>query len=998
MKQYVTIIAIMISNLLMSINSQNIENNTSIVGIDGVSFSGLSPQHLKFNVLRDRGAELEDFDIYSGLVPLNQQNYCTRDIFANLLRSVKSMSASTSWTAESILLEQDNLGGTSKASIAVLFYQYLYIKENALRDKLIKFENGVVSDNEINGVWQDPYATGYVLAFAPQDTVFENSVTFSFPKWIQNYGASKYEFDPGDGGGYRTVKSGSTLSVNYSNDGVHELKFRATASSGTHIAHSKIRTYTPNSSGLSRSGNSYSDIFTYENVSVQYEGSLIEGCLSRSKSGVGKQPFIYVEGFDIDILGNIGQLNNQHGYGIQGPMSLIKSEIDPQIITNFDFYYLDFKDGTCSNKAKAALLKKVITKINDSKTTNISNIIFGSSMGGLTARYCLTNMEKEGLSHQTSIMVCQDTPNLGANVPLGVLYTIQELIRIYNRNAGNNKNINDGLGYLQRIIHSEGAKELLYNYVNPSGVLDNSVHEAFLAEITELGYPKGDDGTMRCIAICNGNDYISSVSRPLLSVSGEASTTVLSDVLLPHLSSLFGFSIGLIFNNLKAAISSFMIGSTKLKASASIYPLGASQPLCDIRLTYIKKMLWLVDIPSTLYSFTKKQPNGVIPYDIVRGSYFDVKDYVEQFNTVQLDKEFLHLIKLNANVEIVDQVLFIPTASALDIGAGKQNLTHADYNNVITMGTRPLAPKHTPYHDFYIPSYSEKHIQFNPQSRKWLEEQLGTFVVGNPIGQSGNVYSLANNKHNQPIIWSTSDESIAKISQDGVLTAFKHGYIDVIATFPNGQSYPKHIMVGFPGYYLESVPQSNGYIISPRTNDGSNYNHFIKYITFQYSVVGSGSEPATWENSANGSHFIPSSERGEKKKVFVRACYINNDELITGNPVYIEICTATPYIIEPNYIKYFQGTFQNTITVKKNPYYTDEFLDDYKIYNVRNAGSATISRLNGVTSIVLSAEHIFPTSMRNNMANAGVTSITQSFELIGNRGNTIQTFNVSAIK
>lgn len=1003
MRKTLAIVIQLIIALSFQIAAQNIEDNQEVVGLQDISFEGLSPQHLKFNVLRDRGAELEDFDVYTGLTTLNDNNYCTRDVFANLLRSVKSMSASTSWNAESILLEQDNLGSTSKAVISVLFYQYLYIKENALRDNLIKFENGVVSDNEINGVWQDPYDTGYVLAFAPQDTVFENSVTFSFPKWILNYGASKYEFDPGDGAGYRTVKSGSTLSVNYTNDGVHELKLRAVASSGTHVAHAKIRTYTPNSSGLGRS-NSYSSIFTSEYVSTNYNGSVVEGILSRSKSGHGKQPFIYVEGFDIDLFGNKSLEENPGGYGIQGPMTLIDGGIDPLLVTNYDFYYLDFKDGTCSNKAKAALLEKVITQINDSKTKEITNIIFGSSMGGLTARYCLANMERRGEKHQTSILLCQDTPNQGANVPLGALYAIHELIKIYNRYAGNNSEINDGIGYLQRIIHSTAAKEILYNYVTPQGTLNNTVHDSFMAELQELGYPKGDNGTLRCLAISNGNDFISLADHPLLSFDAKFSITAFSNVFYPILSPIFGTAVGIIFKNLKAALSSLLIGGSKLTLTTSLYASGATHPLFDFRLTYVKKLLWLVNVKTTLYHTSKPQLSNSIHYDLSRGSYYSLKNFIASFDTYEVSGPrgfFGTFIKYGGNLTVVDKILFIPTVSALDLGEGKASLTNSDYQQVITMDSRPSKPKHSPFHAYYIPKQSEAHIHLSAEARKWIEGQLNTFVDGNPVAKNGDKYMLNNNVNNLAVTWSTSDESVATINQNGILTAKKHGYIDVLATLSNGQVYRKNIMVGLPSYTIRVNPQSNYHVLSPviSSTEPSDYKRFSDFVDFEVAIK-SVNNNLTWEECLQKSYtvFIDDSNSNKTQTVYFRPTYKSNDFKYTGEPIYTTVCTLSPYVLEPNYIKYKDGVFLNTVTVKKNPNYTGSFPEVYKIYHIRNAGSSSITGLRGTTSIVLSASHIFPTSMRESMSNSGVTSISQSFELLGQTGNTIQTFNVSAIK
>ena len=66
--------------------------------------------------------------------------------------------------------------------MGIVLYQYSYIKEDALTNNLIRYENEQVFDNVINGVWQNPYATGYTLGFSVQDsTLYGSTITYSFP-------------------------------------------------------------------------------------------------------------------------------------------------------------------------------------------------------------------------------------------------------------------------------------------------------------------------------------------------------------------------------------------------------------------------------------------------------------------------------------------------------------------------------------------------------------------------------------------------------------------------------------------------------------------------------------------------------------------------------------------------------------------------------------------------------------------------------------------------
>lgn len=987
---------------IFSIHAESfIEDNPNITGIPEVSYENLMGQYLKFNCLRDRGAELVDFDILNGKVALTDANLCNLDIHVDAIRSIRSMLPAQqvkNWNAETVLSTQAELGNENNAIVSILLYQYLYIKENALTDNLIRYEDGKVYDNFIDGIHQDPYDLSYILTFAPQDSIFSNNLTFSFPSstYKSNYGGT-FSFDAGDGTGYRTFKVGDKISINYTS-GEHELKLRVKNGSSELVAHCKIKTLDFDNNTLSRAGTSYAGMFTSETFTTTYNNKTIAAKVSRVRGNQGLQPFIYVEGFDLPIFGNLGKIDNPEGYGTQGPMTLLlNGNVDRDIFETYDFYYVDFIDGTASNKAKAAILEQVISKINNQKTTTSQNIIFGSSLGGIVARYCLSNMEKRGTKHQTAILVCQDTPNLGANVPLGALYAANELLRLYNRYSSSlsNKVINDNIGLIKQIIDSDAAKETLYNYITPDGVLDNSVHEQFMTELRELGYPHGDDGMLRCIAICNGNEQISLPNEPFVHVDANLSAKLFLDGVLNTFSSVLGIGLYLVTHDIYKSLLSMLPGSSKLTFNGDIYPTGSNRPICQLSIKYIKKVLWLAKVSSTLYNYSKKAPSGSINYDIVNGSYYDLS--LDPLNSeFSISSSIPLLLSWGANYKIANRFLFIPTASALDIGAGLTNLTQTDYTSAYSMAQRPLKPKHSPYHAFYISEKSEKHIHFSSAMNQWLKSQFSTFVEGNKIGTTGTRYYLRNNSKNRPITWSVSDESIATIDNNGVLTMKKHGFVTVIATLDTGESYPKHIMTGLPEYYIVESHQSNYTLLIPTiVNRTPAYADFDANITFE---IGSGS-PIEWKEMDGRTHYIPLTDRGQQITYYIRPVYIDNDSKIYGTPCFITINTALPYVIEPLYIFYNSRVFKNTVTLKVNPYYRGDVPDDLKIYFIELKGSSLITGLQGVTTLTLSESNIFPQSMIDSfMNNYSITSMTESFTIRGKKGNTIQTIRVSVVK
>lgn len=135
-------------------------------------FQHLDKSKIPHGLLRDYAFELADLDIYNGK-ELNDSNYVDRVAFENLLRTVRSSSVGAKpFNAEEVLATQHSLSGRGKGIIGVVLYQYSYIREDALSSHLIRYENEQVFDNEVNGVWQNPYSIGYTLGFSARTPFF----------------------------------------------------------------------------------------------------------------------------------------------------------------------------------------------------------------------------------------------------------------------------------------------------------------------------------------------------------------------------------------------------------------------------------------------------------------------------------------------------------------------------------------------------------------------------------------------------------------------------------------------------------------------------------------------------------------------------------------------------------------------------------------------------------------------------------------------------------
>lgn len=951
-------------------------------------FSELAPQYLAHNCLRDRGIEYVDIDYFSGHYALNDSNYCQPDLFGSMLLTLKTMNPGSSWNVDNILSFQKSNNSLYNCIIGSVVYQYYYIVENALSDGLIRYENNKVYNKyDSNGKFINPYATDYILGFFPSDTVFDSNVTFQFPAscWVNNYGGT-IQFDAGDGRGFRTISQNSSVSVNYSSSGIYTLKFKLTGGGQTLESHARIRV---NETGGSRSGNT-DDFY----VTASYNGTTVEGEV-QCYSNPGKTPLIFIEGFDVDFGYN--RVGNQLlGYGLLNLHTLGKN--NP--LFDYDVYYLDLKDPTLAIEANAALLEAAIIEINSKTGALIENIVFGSSMGGLIARYALRDMELRGEKHNCSTLICQDTPNLGANVPIGAMYALHSLEEICSKYLSKlpikGVNLNSVLG----IARSKAAKQMMFNYVDENGIIDNSEHDQFFTKLRNMGYPTGDYGQLRLLAISNGNTAIMDADEPFIDKSFDLSLSELSEALAFTFRSIFGLGMAYLTEDVAASLLSVLPGKNSVRCGIYIYPTGSSSPECHIKLTYKKKFLWIQDITRTFYEYKKYYPSTLPNYDLAKCSYYKLDLDIDKFiSNLDLPKAFVKL-KNGKGPQIRSYIPFIPTVSALDIGEGKSTITNEDLQRDYQTDVRPSAPKHTPFHDFYITKPSEMHTSFNEGMNEWLEKSLKPDIDGDTIAFTGSKYTVRNQPVAGSITWSSLNQDIATIDNNGVVTVKKHGYFRLKAVLPNGLEIYRTFMAEFPQFVIRSSYQSTSYNVRLEVlgENDSIYDTFAEHIAIE--TAKSNGTPVSWSSIPRyETQYFPISERGETFSVYYRAKYVGKDNIVHYSPLYsTTICTSLPYVIEPNYFKVSGTSILNTISLKSNPNYRNSIPEDLKIYHVLSEGSQPITGLNGITSLTLKAENLFTETQVYNAKFNYTGPISVTFQVRNNKGDLIQQFNVSMIK
>jgi len=247
------------------------------------------------------------------------------------------------------------------------------------------------------------------------------------------------------------------------------------------------------------------------------------GNTSNSQSPVYKNPIIFVDGIDFG--------DKRKGQVIYGKYLSYLPEIGAPSSVNLgsnlrndgkDILILNFPDGTIQENVAAGkanqgidggsdyiernamVLVKLIQQVNQNLQPGSSKItIIGPSMGGLIAKYALAYMEKNAAStgnHNCGLFISQDSPHMGANIPIGLQQLLKNLAGI---------NIQDAEIFWDN-LNTPAACELLIDHENRSELnVAHEIRNSYLQNTISNSLP-GSFGwpihpELRKVALSNGN-------------------------------------------------------------------------------------------------------------------------------------------------------------------------------------------------------------------------------------------------------------------------------------------------------------------------------------------------------------------------------------------------------------------------------------------------------------------------------------------------------------
>lgn len=703
-------------------------------------FKNIDVDKVTSGYLKDFGIRFADLEKADG--KLTADNYVSNKEWRFFYKSLFTMKVGLKaiemkkLTEVSSLLDASIFNNDADVIMAVLHYEYQQYKTDAYANGDVK----VINEQIYDVAGRDPYETNTVFAAVPHIHRLEgDTFTFRVPSDlvfnnIENPLASvSMNFDNGQGS--IAIDIDSNVLVSYQSGGIKKIITEFNYEDGTSVlSHSQIEV-------------NYIDPtvpLDYDAAALLSSALPVQGAVYEGESATGFvtielapghsniiKPLIVVEGFDPDNRFNYANLITSLRAGGLGV------DLDPnpttftslnQAIENegFDLIFIDFANSTDYIQRNALMVEEVIRRVNALKVGDEKNVVLGMSMGGLVARYALRHMEQEGETHETGLYISHDSPHQGANVPLSLQALVRHLageqvaIPVFfglfdigidlDRITDAAEDLEDGLELLQ----SPAAQQMLIYQIDGTGgeinhVGDNTLHNSFLAEYQEMGYPQQDN--IRNIAIANGTDC----GTPL---DFEPYDQIINgEVSFANLSSLnFLLAIGhSILINPGRAVTALLSTSTDVRGVMECRALPDQEFKRIYRGEVIirKKVLGFIEVNEPLMEtgiFHSTQE--MLALDNANGGIYDVSTFAsipDNFEPLVLQERFN----------------FVPAYSSLDVGQGNVNITPNDLIAKYDATMPPSAPRDIPFDNFFTnPIRSESHIQFTLNNGNWLLEEL----------------------------------------------------------------------------------------------------------------------------------------------------------------------------------------------------------------------------------------------------------------------------------
>lgn len=639
--------------------------------------------------------------------------------------------------------------------IAVQCVRYAQLRPDAETAGLVRLENEQLFD--VAGRTESPYQTQTLFAAAPERAYSAtNTVSLVLPSslyWAS--GASDFPtllLDFGDGQGYRYTAWDQPLSTTYATGGTKRIKVKFVYSPGRYsnffenreswfdlevLTPSAPVSYGPTPAALTYTyGGGPPDIIIAPTVSGAFRADYTDhlGATISIRYGDGhtqvRKPFIVVEGYNTariapHLVGRNNQNNTIEDF-------LENTRVDPAPFNyndalhaaGYDLIYIDFREGTDDIRRNAALFEEVVRMVNNMKAQAGStepNVVMGQSMGGLVARYGLARLVRSGYNPQTRLLVLHDSPQRGANNPMGLQALTRQAdfpvaILPGNYSAGGfirTSDLSDKLKEALAILNAPATRQLALKTV--TGINDEYEDNTFIdgpyQQVVDFADVGGTPAIFPTIvATSNG----SQCGRPQNTPAYQELTRNNRDYILGPLSYL-----------LRAGIQS--------RAIANALPAyGTRRTIASLTMWFTIRVLW-ARLDVTLLNRDYTSPANTLPYETLPGGTTNLSE--QQDLAGNYSRNFIGFWRFASNTSLYNgDICFVPSYSALDVPTVNTTTAFAKYINNAT--DNPSPPRVARYIAQETVNgsgnpFNTTHIRFTTRNSEWIFNEMQRPFNGN---------------------------------------------------------------------------------------------------------------------------------------------------------------------------------------------------------------------------------------------------------------------------
>lgn len=452
------------------------------------ALEGIPVDRIPTGILADRSLEMVSMRPFDGSESAPPADLAAWTQIYHQAREARTDAAAWVASADLIAAARETSRRTGAIPLGVLDLRYDRLRADALARGVLVVDGDRLAPAP-GAVAADLFDEDALVAIAPliAATYRGESVRFRLDRaFMRSSGVAPVRsivVDCGDGSGERSIEPGGEIVARYETTGEKRMRFRLERADGSRsfagavLRVEALRTPTP-------------DMVLPITAAIPFQG--VQGTgeayvwLGQGHTQI-REAAIVIEGFDFD-----------NTMGMDALYALLNREnlLENLRAAGFDAVVLNFTNAVDYIQRNAFVAVELIQQVQTMVGPDRSIVVAGASMGGLVGRYALSYMETMGIPHRARTFLSFDSPQDGANIPLGIQYWIA----FFADDAP------EAAAFLAA-LDSPGARQMLaYHHTDPPTGIGQAdpLRGSLVAELASIGdYPDAP----RTVAVTNGSAH-----------------------------------------------------------------------------------------------------------------------------------------------------------------------------------------------------------------------------------------------------------------------------------------------------------------------------------------------------------------------------------------------------------------------------------------------------------------------------------------------------------